>query len=94
MRSVASAVETSVYSVLAAKDASVNDLKRSAALLQQDNDAALAMIKRHGHKKDPANVTSSEKSFDFEKQRYDCFMGCLNDPRYINLLPGTSPTQE
>ena len=30
VRSVAQAVETSVYSVLAAKDASVNELKRSA----------------------------------------------------------------
>ena len=86
VRSVASAVETSIYSVLAAKDASVNHLKRSAALLQKDKDEALAMIKRH--KKDPANVSSSEKAFDFERERYDRFVGCLNDPRYINLLPG------
>ena len=38
VRSVAKAVETSVYCVIAEKDASVNDLKRSAAMLQQDKD--------------------------------------------------------
>ena len=40
VRSVAEAAETGVYSVTAAKDidASVNDLKRSAAMLQQDKD--------------------------------------------------------
>ena len=86
VRSVASAVETSVYSVLAATDASVNHLKRSTALLQKDKDEALAMIKRQ--KSNPTNVSSSEKAFDFEKERYDRFMGCLNEPRYINLLPG------
>ena len=46
VRSVAQAVETSNYSVLAAKDASVNELKRSAKLLQADKDEAIAMIKR------------------------------------------------
>ena len=39
VRPVAEAVETSVYSVIVARDASVNDLKRSAAMLQQDKDA-------------------------------------------------------
>ena len=86
VRTVAEAVETSVYSVLAAKDARVNQLKRSAELLQKDKDEALAMIKRQ--KTNPANVSSSEKAFDFEKERYGRFMGCLSDARYINLLPG------
>ena len=86
VRSIAEAVETGVYSVIAAKDSSVNDLKRSAALLQQDKDDALAMIKRQ--KTNPANVSSSEKSFDFEKQRYARVLTSLTDPKYINLLPG------
>ena len=44
------------------------------------------MIKRQ--KISPANVSGSEKAFEFEKERYDRFMGSLYDPRYINLLPG------
>ena len=71
---------------MAAKDASVNELKRTAAMLQNDKDNALAMIKRQ--KTNPANVSSAEKSFEFEKARYDRIMGSPTDPKYINLLPG------
>ena len=89
MRSVSQAVETSVYSVLAAKDPSVNELKRSAKLLQADKDDAMAMLKRQKtNPLNPANVSGSEKAFDFEKERYERFLGALNDPRYINLIPG------
>ena len=59
VRSAAQAVENRVYSVLAAKDASVSDLKRTADLLQQDKDDALLMLKRQ--KLNPANVSGSEK---------------------------------
>ena len=68
VRSAAQAVENRVYSVLAAKDASVNDLKRTADLLQQDKDDALLMLKRQ--KLNPANVSGSEKAFECEKERY------------------------
>ena len=57
VRSVAQAIETSVYSVLAATDASINELKRSAKLLQADKDDAMAMLKRQ--KTNPANVSGS-----------------------------------
>ena len=86
VRSVAEAVETSVYSVIAAKDVSVNNLKRSAAMLQHDKDEALAMIKRQ--KTNPSNVSSSERSFEFQKAQYDRVMGSVTDPKYTNLLPG------
>ena len=86
VRSVAKAVETSVYCVIAEKDASVNDLKRSAAMLQQDKDDALAMVKRQ--KTNPSNVSSSERSFEFQKAQYDRVMGSVTDPKYTNLLPG------
>ena len=86
VKTVAKAVETSVYSVLAAKDASVNDLTMSAAMLQNDKDNALAMIKRQ--KNSPANVSSAEKAFDFEKACYDRNMGSLTDPKFNNLFPG------
>ena len=84
--SVAEAVETRVYSVLAAKDASVHDPKRSAAMLQQDKDDALAMINRQ--KTCPSNVSSSESSFEFQKAQYGRVMWSLTDPKYIDLLPG------
>ena len=81
VRSAAQAVENRVYSVLAAKYASVNDLKRTEDLLQQDKDDALLMLKRQ--KLNPANVSGSEKSFNVEKERYDKFMGVLYNPRFF-----------
>ena len=86
VRSAAQAVENRVYSVLAAKDASVNDLKRTADLLQQDKDDALLMLKRQ--KLNPANVSGSEKAFNEKKERYDKIMGLLYDPKFFSLLPG------
>ena len=86
VKSAAQAVENRVYSVLAAKDASVNDVKRTADLLQQDKDDALLMLKRQ--KLNPANVSGSEKSFNVEKERYDKYMGFLYNPRFFSLLPG------
>ena len=86
VRSAAQAVENRVYSVLAAKDASVNDLKRTADLLQQDKDDALLMLKRQ--KLNPANVSGSEKQFTAKKEWYDKILGLLYDPKFMNLLPG------
>ena len=86
VRCAAEAVENRVYTVLAAKDASVNDLKRTADLLQQDKDDALRMLKRQ--KMNPANISGSEKQFNAKKEWYDKILGLLYDPKFVNLLPG------
>ena len=46
VKSASDAAENKVFRVLAAKDASVNDLKRSAQMLQQDNGDLALLIKQ------------------------------------------------
>ena len=62
VKSVAEAVEANVYNVMAAKDASVIDLKSSAEMLQSKKDDALhnVMIK---HQKN----TEPFERFEFER---------------------------
>ena len=62
VKTAAEAAGNGVYTVLAAKDASVNDLERSAEMLQGEKDDALLMVKRQ--KTSPSNIFSVEKAFD------------------------------
>ena len=36
----------------------------------------------------PANVSQSEKQFEFQRQRFNNFYGTLNSAGYIKLMPG------
>ena len=78
--------ENEVLRVIAAKDGAVNQLKRSAQQLQQDN-ADLAMVLKQA-KTHPANISQSEKQFEFQKQRFNNFYGTLTSAGYVRLMPG------
>ena len=57
--------ENKVLRVIAAKDGAVNQLKRSAQQLQQDNDDLALLLKQA--KTHPSNISQSEKQFEFQR---------------------------
>ena len=61
--------------MVAAKDGAVNMLKKSAQMLQQDNDD-LALMLTHAETH-PAHVSQSKKQFEFGKRRFNAFYGTL-----------------